>query len=61
MCNHEKLLNKMSKLMENLKDTLSSFKNVLNHDELNLSFSSSLDSDVDTDDLTINDDLMSPL
>ena len=44
-----------------LRDTEKSIDSLLDNDKMNLSFTSGLDSDVDTDDETINNDLMSKL
>ena len=51
------LKNKVSKL----KDNVSDFHKFLESDDLNCSFSLGLDSDIDTDDVDINENLMSPL
>ena len=44
-----------------LRDTEKSIDSLLDNDKMNLSFTSGVDSDVDTDDETINNDLLSPL
>ena len=51
----------MSRLMKKLKDTLSSFNNLLDSNEMNISFTSSLDLDIETEDPTINAELISQI
>ena len=51
----------MSRLMKKLTNTLSSFNNLLDSNEMNISFTSSLDLDIETEDPTINAELISQI
>ena len=53
--------NLMSRLMKKLTNTLSSFNNLLDSNEMNISFTSSLDLDIETEDPTINAELISQI